>query len=86
MSRPRQFTDRYYFQDPDNIDGKQYVTDIYPTLIRRSTWVVLGDSTVHNDVGTVSIDGDLIDYRYPMNLLRETKNLVYSNGSIVIYK
>jgi uncharacterized membrane protein len=80
------FTDLYYFKDPHDIDGRQYVTDIFPTLVRTSSWVVLGYATVHTGIATASISGDLVPYRYPMGALRQNKDLVYDNGGTVIYK
>jgi uncharacterized membrane protein len=80
------FTDLFYFKNAHDIDGRQYVTDIYPTLLRKSTWVVLGYSTVHTGIATASVNGDLVPYRYPMGVLRQNKNLVYDNGGTEIYK
>jgi uncharacterized membrane protein len=80
------FTDLYFFKGPNDFDGKQYVTDIYPTLVRRSTWVVLGYSTVHTGIATASVDGDLVRYKYPIGILSQNKDLVYDNGGTVIYK
>jgi uncharacterized membrane protein len=70
--------DNFYFTAPNDIDPKQALTDIYPTLIRKFNWVVLGYSTVHSDLATIGIDGDLVDYRYPFK--------VFNNGSTEIYK
>ena len=35
---------------------------------------------------TLSTDGDLIDYYYPMKLIENNKNLVYNNGGSEIFK
>ena len=80
------FTNLFYFNGPRNISGTQFVTDIYPTLIRKSTWVVLGYSTVHNGTATASISGDLVSYRYPLRVLSKNKDLVFNNGGTQIYK
>jgi uncharacterized membrane protein len=80
------FTDEFYFKGSNDVSGAQFITDIYPTLIRKSTWVVLGDYTVRSGIATASASGNLISYRYPMALLKQSKDLVYDNGSTVIYK
>ena len=80
------FTLPNYFKGPGEINENGEITDIYPTLIRKSTWVVLGYSTVRTGIATAPIDGDLITYRYPMGLLNRNKDLVYNNGGTVIYK
>jgi uncharacterized membrane protein len=80
------FTDLFFFKAQNDVDGRQYVTDIFPTLVRKSTWVVLGYSTVHTGIATAFVNGDLVPYRYPMGFLRQNKDLVYNNGGTVIYK
>jgi hypothetical protein len=76
----------WYFTDAGDISGSQYVTDIYPILIRKATFLVLGDTTVHSDRAAAYVDGDVIDYRYPFKVLDQNKNLVFNNGSTEIYK
>jgi uncharacterized membrane protein len=78
--------DNFFFTAPNEIDPKQSVSDIYPTLIQKSSWVLLGYSTVRNDLATAGVSGDLIAYRYPFQILSENKNLVFNNGSTQIYK
>ncbi len=70
------FTDLWDFKDPNDIGGTQVISDLYPTLVRKSTWVVLGYSIVHSDVATTDTNGDLIAYKYPKNLLSQNKNRV----------
>jgi len=79
-------SDRYTFKNPGDITGSQLVTDSYPTLLRKSTWVVLGYSTVHTGVSWFVYDGDLTPYKYPVTLLNTSKDLVYDNGGTRIYK
>ena len=67
-------------------DGSQVITDLYPTLLRQSSWVILGYSNVHTGQATTDYDGDLLTYVYPMSILRGTKNLVYNNDGAEIYK
>jgi len=80
------YTDRYYFTAPNDVNPDQTVTDIYPTLIRKNTWVVLGYSTVRTGVASAPISGDLVPYRYPTSVLNDNKDLVYDDGGTVIYK
>jgi uncharacterized membrane protein len=79
------YTDMYYFKG-QHATGAEYVTDIFPTLVRKSTWVLLGYSTVRTGIATAPVDGDLVPYRYPTGLLNQNKNLVYNDGGTVIYK
>jgi uncharacterized membrane protein len=78
------FTNRFMFSTPP--DGSQVITDIYPTLLRRSSWVILGYSNVRTGQATTDYDGDLLTYVYPISILRGTKNLVYNNDGAEIYK
>jgi hypothetical protein len=41
---------------------------------------------VHTGRAPLSADGLVISYRYPLQLLMNNKNLVYSNGGDEIYK
>jgi uncharacterized membrane protein len=77
---------RFAFMAPSEVTGNQYLLDIFPTIIESNTWVILGSSIVQHDRATEFINGDLIDYKYPTELLRRTKNLVYSNGLSQIYQ
>ena len=79
-------SDRWTFKNPADISEGQVVTDFYPTLLRRSTWVVLGYSTVHTGVSWFVENGDLIPYKYPVAVLKTSKDLVYDNGGTRIYK
>jgi uncharacterized membrane protein len=80
------FTERFYFQQASTVNAGQQVTDIYPTLVRRDSWLVLGWQTVRTGQATAYYDGDLITYRYPVAMLSNTKNLVYDNGGAEIYR
>ena len=78
------FTNRFMFSAPP--DGSQVITDIYPTVLRQSSWVILGYSNVRTGQATTDYDGDLLTYVYPISILRGTKNLVYDNDGAEIYK
>jgi uncharacterized membrane protein len=80
------FTERFYFEQPPALSASQQVTDIYPTLVRPDSWLVLGWQTVRMGQATAYYDGDLITYKYPVAILKNAKNLVYSNGGAEIYR
>ena len=80
------FADRFYFTSPSDVTGAQIVSDAYPTLIQRSSWVILGYATLHTGRGTVSLDSDSVNYVYPIGVLARSKNLVYNNGGAEIYR
>jgi uncharacterized membrane protein len=81
-----EIAERFAFSDLSDVTGQQVITDIYPPLVRQSSWVILGYSTVHDGLATSSYDGDLLTYKYPTGFLRASKNLVYNNGGAEIYK
>jgi uncharacterized membrane protein len=62
------------------------VRDVYPTLIGKDTYVIVGTSTVA--LGRVTIDyrGNLVTYRYPSGLLDATKDRVYSNEGAEVFR
>ena len=79
-------SDRWTFKNPADISDDQIVTDFYPTLLRRPTWVVLGYSTLHSGVSWFVGNGNLTPYKYPVGVLGASKDLVYDNGGTRIYK
>ena len=81
-------TRRFFLTSPSVISGSEGVIDEYPTLVYQNSWVILGHSTTSSGV-SFSFDptsGDTIEYKYPTGLLRDYKNLVYTNGGAIIYK
>jgi uncharacterized membrane protein len=79
-------SNRFAFVSPSDVLGTQVVSDIYPTMILRSSWVILGYSTVRTGLATAPYDGDLIPYVYPVAFLLNNKNLVYNNGGSEIFR
>jgi uncharacterized membrane protein len=79
-------TDRFAFTSPGTVSGQQVIADIYPTLIRPSSWVILGYSTIHTGQASVFYEGNLIAYAYPVGILQASKNLVYDDGGAEIYR
>jgi uncharacterized membrane protein len=78
--------DRYAFTSPASVSGSQDITDVFPTLLRKSTWVILGYNTVKNGIATTNFDGDALNYTYPLAPLQSTDDRVYDNGGTWIYK
>jgi hypothetical protein len=79
-------SDPFAFNSPANVTGAQSVGDIYPVLIKRSSWVMLSYSIVRTYRAPLYTDGELIYYRYPIAFLENNKNLVYNDGGAEIYK
>jgi len=79
-------TDRYTFNTLQTFTGLSPENDIYPTLLRKDTYVFLGYTTVTRDQATFLYGGDLITYQYPMDLLNSTEDLVYSSNGARIYR
>ena len=77
---------RYLFTAPSDVNGSQIVTDDYPPLVLRSSWVIVGYSTLRSDLATTTIDGDLLTYKYPLGFLEDSKSLVYNNGGAEIFR
>jgi hypothetical protein len=78
--------DRFDFTAPSDVTGRQFVIPAFPTLIERKAWLLLDYATVRTQVATADIDSDLINYRFPMALVENSKNLVYNNGGAEIFK
>jgi hypothetical protein len=68
------------------VTGEQVVGSVYPALIRQSSWVLLNFAIVRDDRDIINIGNTTISYAYPTELLQASKNLLYNNGSVEIYK
>lgn len=79
---------KFNFTSTNDVTGSETILDAYPTLVYRSSWVILGYPTVGAGLAYTFMpgSGDLIEYKYPTWLLNDYKNLVYTNGAAVIYK
>lgn len=86
LDPPWQFTGRSPSATETDATISQATTDIYPTLVRRTSWVILGYTTVRTKQASFAYDGGLYNYIYPVRLLWNNKNLVYDNGGAEIYK
>lgn len=79
-------TDRYTFSRLQTLIRGRALDDIYPTLVGTRSYVFLGSTTVRKGEATVFYRGDLVTYRYPVGLLDETKDKVYSSDGAEIYR
>ena len=77
---------RFNFLAPSDVTGRQFVIPVFPTLIERKAWLLLDYATVTTHHATATLDGDLVNYIFPMGLVENSKNLVYNNGGAEIYK
>lgn len=77
---------RFAFNTRSTVDGKQFISDIYPPLVMQSSWVVLNYSIIHNGRAPIFLNGNQYTYKYPTAFLQTTKNLVFNNGGSEIYK
>ncbi len=78
--------DHYNLIKFPDIVGYDNSNDIYPGLIRKDSYVFMGYTNVHDDKASLLYNGDIIQYQYPMQILNQNKNLLYSNGDVNIYK
>jgi hypothetical protein len=78
--------DQFMFNKLGNYSSLEATSDIYPGLIMKNSYVLLGYSNVMQNQATVSYNGNLITYTYPTQFLNQQKNLVYSNGGTEIYR
>lgn len=79
-------TDGFTFSRLQTLINAASVPDIYPTLIARDTYVLLGTSTVLTDRVTVNFSGVLVTYRYPVRLLYDTKDAVYTSEGAEVFQ
>lgn len=80
--------EKYMFTSQEHVSGEEVITDAYPTLVLRNSWVILTHPTIGDDNAFTFTpeNGALTEYKYPTGLLDEYKNLVYTDGTAVIYK
>jgi uncharacterized membrane protein len=79
-------TARYTFKSFSQFTGVNVNNDIYPTLLRKNSYVFLGYSTVSGGQVSLYYNGDLITYQYPKDLLNSQKDLIYSSNGAEIYR
>jgi uncharacterized membrane protein len=69
-----------------SIQEVNILNDIYPSLIRRSSYVYLGYSNAVLNIAAAGVNGDTLLYAYPIDFLDQQKNLIYNDGGSRIYK
>lgn len=79
-------TDRYSSGQISAVTDINPLNDIYPGLIQKGSYVFLGYANVNKLQTTVSYNGDLFTYTYPIQFLNTNKNLIYNNGGSRIYR
>jgi uncharacterized membrane protein len=80
------FTDEFEFQELRIYNGINPANDIFPTLLRRNSYVFLGFATVRHGRATFAYKGNLITYSYPTSFLTRTKDLLFNDGGAEIYR
>jgi len=79
-------TDRFAVGRVTNPGEVNLLNDIYPSLVRKNSYVYLGYSNVVLKEAAVSYNGNTILYTYPLEFLDQNKDLVYNNGGSRIYR
>lgn len=77
---------RFAFFDNQSIDHLGLENDIFPGVIRRRSYVFLGETNITKNRSTVFYNGDNLTYRYPVQFLDDNKDLLYSNSKARIYR
>jgi len=84
--RPEVEMDTYTFSRVSLYTNITLSNDIFPALLQRNAYVFLGYSNVTTDQATISYNGDIITYKYPIGLLNAEKDLIYSSNGAAIYR
>jgi uncharacterized membrane protein len=67
-------------------DRARIVDAIYPTVLPRDAYVLADPLLAQDGTSTVFYSGDLLTYRYPMTVLDDQLDLVYSSGGSRVYR
>lgn len=78
--------DRYGWTAGDYPKSLTVSTNIYPDVIHRDSYVLVGETVTRNRQAIVYYNGDLITYRYPLEFLDANKDLIYSSNGARVYK
>lgn len=79
-------TDAFTFPALQSLEVPANGNDIFPPLVRRDAYVFLGYANVLKGQSTASYAGDLLTYRYPLELLDAEKDLLYSTAGSRVYR
>lgn len=68
-------------------DNRAPVADrLYPTLLSKDAYVFVDSQIIDRGVSTIFYTGDLLTYTYPLGVLDENMDLVYSGPDARIYR
>lgn len=70
----------------DLTDGVEVFKNIFPSLVRTRSYVLVDAGTLESRRASVIYNSDVLAYTYPVDFLDENKNLIYSNGDVVVYR
>ena len=79
-------TDRYSVRRLQNYTEIETSDDIFPMFIRKHAYAFLGSTSVRKGEVTVTLSGDLVTYKYPVDFLDNNKSLIYSSDGASIYR
>ncbi|MHB1923569.1 MAG: hypothetical protein ACYCSJ_02645, partial [Acidimicrobiales bacterium] len=58
----------------------------YPADVHRDAYVILGYTNTTDDKSAFTSDGYEIWLKYPTSILNSAKNLIYTNGTVAVYR
>jgi uncharacterized membrane protein len=79
-------TDRYSNNKFASLTNLNAYNDIFPGVIRRDGYVFIGPGTTQKGRAIALYNADQVAYAYPVDFLRDKKNLVYSNSGVEVYR
>jgi hypothetical protein len=77
---------RFAFNSPSSVTGRQYLTDLFPSFVEKGSWVIADSSMLATGNASVFVNGNIITYRYPFGLLNTQKNVVFDDGKSKVYQ
>ncbi len=77
---------RFAFNSPSSVTGRQYLTDLFPTFVEKGSWVIADSSMLATGTASAFVNGNIVTYRYPFGLLNTQKNVVFDDGKSKVYQ
>lgn len=79
---------RWSFTSLNDVNANELVADAYPTEVLQDSWVLLGNPTTNSGVAYTYTpsNGATTEYKYPIWILDNYKNVVFTDGAAVVYK
>lgn len=78
--------DKYAQNKIVSLSTLPYSHGTFPLLVKNNSYLYLDVVVVTKNRAAVGHGGDFITYAYPMEFLEKNKDLIYSNGSVSIFK